>query len=274
MGRPPTQAASSDHSGDLSWDEAIRRVLAEEGGPLHYGEITDRIIASQLRRSLGATPKDSVATTLSLSLRDANSRYIKVARGVYALRSSGDTAQGPGKAQLAASQGDDPDEAGAVQAFGMFWERASVYWGKPRLFGRQNAASDNIDFSNQVGVYLLHDRDRVVYVGRAGDSLAARLKEHTIDRLKGRWDRFSWFGLRRAEENAQLSGGIVSWTQDVVIDTMEALLIESIAPPLNRKRGDNFSAVEYLQAVDPQIEAGRRRDLAHEILKGEVRMPE
>jgi hypothetical protein len=40
---------------------------------------------------------------------------------------------------------------------------------------------------------------------------------------------------------------------------MEALLIESLEPPLNRRRGDNFSGVEYIQAIDPQIEADRDR---------------
>jgi hypothetical protein len=86
--------------------------------------------------------------------------------------------------------------------------------------------------------------------------------------LGGRWDRFSWFGLRSVGNNAQLSDRIVSWSQEVVINTMEALLIESLEPPLNRKRGDNFSATEYLQAVDPQIEEQRRRAFAEEIIRG------
>jgi hypothetical protein len=51
-----------------------------------------------------------------------------------------------------------------------------------------------------------------------------------------------------------LLGEIVPWSQTVVIETLEALLIESLEPPLNRRRGDNFSAVEYLQGIDPEIE--------------------
>jgi hypothetical protein len=34
---------------------------------------------------------------------------------------------------------------------------------------------------------------------------------------------------------------------------MEALLIEGLEPPQNRKRGDDFSAVEYLQAENPKL---------------------
>jgi hypothetical protein len=69
-----------------------------------------------------------------------------------------------------------------------------------------------------------------------------RVSKHiTADRLGGRWDRFSWFGLRGARDNGELSDGEVAWNQDVVVETMEALLIESLEPPLNRRRGDNLS---------------------------------
>ncbi len=40
----------------------------------------------------------------------------------------------------------------------------------------------------------------------------------------------------------------------MLIATMEALLIESVEPAQNRRRGDDFRAVEFLQAVDPDIE--------------------
>jgi hypothetical protein len=44
---------------------------------------------------------------------------------------------------------------------------------------------------------------------------------------------------------------------DIVVTTMEALLIEGLEPPQNRRRGDDFRAVEYLQAEDPEM--GKRR---------------
>jgi hypothetical protein len=40
---------------------------------------------------------------------------------------------------------------------------------------------------------------------------------------------------------------------DVLIATMEALLIEGLEPPQNRKRGDDFNAVEFIQAENPVI---------------------
>ena len=57
------------------------------------------------------------------------------------------------------------------------------------------------------------------------------------------------------------------WNPDVVVETMEALLIESLEPPLNRRRGDNFSGVEYIQAVDPQIEATKEKALLDKLRK-------
>jgi hypothetical protein len=42
---------------------------------------------------------------------------------------------------------------------------------------------------------------------------------------------------------------------------MEALLIESVEPSQNRRRGDEFRAVEFLQAEDPEIELNKMRAL-------------
>jgi hypothetical protein len=46
---------------------------------------------------------------------------------------------------------------------------------------------------------------------------------------------------------------------------MEALLIEELEPPHNRRRGDDFRAVEYLQAEDPELERRRLSNLLDEI---------
>jgi hypothetical protein len=48
---------------------------------------------------------------------------------------------------------------------------------------------------------------------------------------------------------------------------MEALLIESLEPPLNRRRGDNFSGAEYIQAPDPQVEKTKNKMLLEKIAK-------
>ena len=50
-----------------------------------------------------------------------------------------------------------------------------------------------------------------------------------------------------------------------MIETLEALLIESLEPPLNRRRGDNFSGAEYVQVPDPEIERRQRKRFLAEI---------
>jgi hypothetical protein len=46
---------------------------------------------------------------------------------------------------------------------------------------------------------------------------------------------------------------------------MEALLIEGLEPPQNRRQGDGFNAVEFLQVTDPQIERDNKKDLLAEM---------
>ena len=54
-----------------------------------------------------------------------------------------------------------------------------------------------------------------------------------------------------------------------MIGTLEALLIESLEPPQNRKRGDDFSAVEYIQDVDPEL---REREIQNTLRSIEQKM--
>ena len=39
-----------------------------------------------------------------------------------------------------------------------------------------------------------------------------------------------------------------------IIPAVEAILIEALEPRQNRKRGDDLSAVEYIQKEDPEIQ--------------------
>ena len=122
----------------------------------------------------------------------------------------------------------------------MFWERSKVLWTpNPKILGQQQTNAVEVDFCDQKGVYLLHDAQGVVYVGRVTDqSLGRRLYQHTVDRLNGRWGRFSWFGVYRVNPDASLSknDGTASLDMDVVIVTIEAVLIEGLEPWQNRKR--------------------------------------
>ena len=247
-----------------TWEAAVAQVLLAAKQPLHYGEIADRVVAEQIKKSVGATPPATVAATLTRMLKDPACGITRVGKGYYT------SAVAIEEAASSAETGnpDDPSEAGALSAFGMYWRRDWVMWdSKPRILGRQSLAAEAVNFSDQVGVYLLHDRDRVIYVGRASDSIAVRLKVHTVDRLSGRWDRFSWFGLKGVDESGQLRDLVPQWDADVVVDTMEALLIESLEPPLNRRRGDNLGSLEYIQAEDPEIRKREKKRVLAEMAR-------
>jgi len=154
----------------------------------------------------------------------------------------------------------------------MFWERSKVNWSpsKPRLLGYRPKATIATDFYAQHGIYLLHDNQGVVYVGRATDrGLGLRLKEHTTDRLNGRWDRFSWFGVLPVTEAGTLNTGadFSGISVDTVTVTMEAVLIEALEPRQNRKRGDaNFEPIEFLQKEDPQFEINRKKAIVEQVI--------
>jgi hypothetical protein len=266
---------------DMGWHEAIVAVLGKSNEPMHYTDIADAIISQGLRTSVGATPANTVACYISYAKKQLGkeSPFDKTAPGYYCLRSVEQmapvsTSNTP--SEYAASM-NAPDEdaatiiveenkniTGLINALGMYWSRDKINWcsGTPKLLGKQTAGSQPVDFSDQHGVYLLYDRSEVIYVGRTTDQgIGIRLKQHTFDRLNGRWDRFSWFGVYPVSESGDLKKDEQQYDRQLLIATMEALLIESVEPSQNRRRGDEFRAVEFLQTEDPEIELNRMRAL-------------
>ena len=171
---------------ELSWREAIIEVLKGQDDPMHYAEIAQAILDRELKTAVGATPAASAAATISISFSEEgdNSPFVRVSRGYYTLRSPGVTASPEVEAPAEIEDG-----SGFINAFGMYWRRDRVLWkSSPMLLGQQQPGSTPVDFCGQTGVYLLHDGNRVVYVGRTiGQDLGARLRQHTVDRLNGRW---------------------------------------------------------------------------------------
>jgi hypothetical protein len=105
----------------------------------------------------------------------------------------------------------------------------------------QQSGSQQVDLAVEAGVYVLYDGNRVIYVGRVTEArLGQRLWDHTRDRLTGRWDRFSWFGVRKVQPSGKLSPTPRDIETATLIATMEALLIEGLEPPQNRRQGDGF----------------------------------
>lgn len=262
---------------ELKWTEAIMAVLQSSEEALHYTEIAQEIIDRGYRTSVGATPSNTVNAVLGSS--NLQPWVDKVSPGIYRLRKLGNSVTprpniapiDDDEADLLAQQEKEEheEEMGLINAFGMYWARNMVDWdSKLRIYGMQQGSDVRVDFSDQAGVYLLHDGSRTIYVGRAGEGrLGSRLLSHTRNRLTSRWDRFSWFGVRGVKSDGGLSAipnKLISI--DTLISTMEALLIEGLEPPQNRQRGEGFGATEFIQMEDPKLENKRRRDVLNQAL--------
>ena len=252
---------------ELTWKKAIEKVLEQAGSAMHYKDIAERIVALGLRKNIGATPAATVSANITSSIKKLgeDSPFKKVGKGEYMLATD--------KGTLHQTKADDEEteerQYEIVTSFGMFWRRNLVRWNtKPQLLGMQQIGAEPVDFCNQQGIYLLYDGREVIYVGRATDRpLGRRLYEHTLDRLSARWNRFSWFGLLPVSDKGSFQSLPDGYQPMKLIPALEAILIEALEPRQNRKRGDDLSAVEYLQQEDPEIEKQRVKDTIAALLK-------
>lgn len=255
---------------EKTWDDAIRKVLgdSESAAGLHYTEITQQILLRELYLTDGATPTATDSARISASIKSdgEKSPYVRVGPGIYALRSAAvgmpdkskessptlSSRAGPKEGGTAAPK---QDTAPLINAFGMYWKRDLVVWRpEPKLLGRQTFGASPVDFCQQKGIYILYDNHDVVYVGRSVDRpLGRRLYEHTGDHLGGRWNRFSWFGLLVVSPDGSLQALSLDTSLPGLVATLEALFIEILEPPRNRRRGDDLSDKEFIQGDDPEF---------------------
>ena len=155
-----------------------------------------------------------------------------------------------------------------IKNYGFLWERKYIFRGTG---GDGNAghlkgkASNNksADFREQIGVYVLYDRNQtIVYVGQAGNgnaSLFTRLKNHMDGALWNRWEYFSWVGFRDVNANGTLSNqqsvesSISGFHYSDALNEIEGVLIEVIEPKLNKQSGRLGGATEFFQVVDTRL---------------------
>ena len=252
----------------MTWIEAIRKVLEDSHEPLHYTDIAEEIARKDLRKKVGATPARTVNGVLTDSIKSEgdSSPFIKMTKGIYALRKQGDSAGGsvlPNSLQMPMQEEPNP----ILTSFGMFWRRINVAWKPtPQLLGSQGIVADPVDFYEQRGLYLLYDGREVLYVGRATERpLGKRLYEHTKDRMSARWDRFSWFGILPVSEKGKIGSQPETYSANMLIPSLEAILIESLEPRQNRQRGEDMADREYIQRIAPEIRKKRIKDMVDDI---------
>lgn len=255
----------------MTWKEAIIKVLVDEGSPLHYSDITRRIIENGYRKpnEMGKTPE----MTVNAQLTTNKHIFRKLGNGVFELLDGV-------KSEPSLIEHNDVllektteellsvEREHIIKNFGMFWGRDNVDWKTANLYGCQNGSSSNINFKEQVGIYLLHDAREVVYVGQAvKQPISKRLADHCKDRLNGRWDRFSWFGFYGVAEDGKLimdDFHNTNFSIENVANALEAILIEGLEPRQNRKAGNDFG-YEFLQATDPKIEKKKQKAIIEQL---------
>jgi hypothetical protein len=167
-----------------------------------------------------------------------------------------------------------------IKSFGFLWERKYIHRGSGGGGNsghlRGTAVSGVADFREQIGVYVLYDRNqKIVYVGQAGNgnaTLFTRLKNHMDGALWNRWEYFSWVGFRGVNADGSLSNqqsvtsSVSGFKYADALNEIEGILIEIIEPKLNKQAGKLKGATEYRQVIDPLVEEVTTADLRSEML--------
>jgi len=265
---------------ELGWKEAIEKVLNEEKEQLHYAEIAELVAQRGYKTSLGATPQRTVSSMLATDIKNEDSVFAKVDKGTYILKKFLKEASKKNETEVIIDKKEtqinrkkrDNNNNKIINAFGIYWNRNLVHWKSaiPDLLGIQQIGAKEVNFKDQKGIYLLHDSRETIYVGQAIEqTLGKRLRDHTTDRLAGRWDRFSWFGFYPVNEDGKLNldAQFKEFTIQDLGDILEAVLIESIEPRQNRKQGNSFIGLEFLQQEAPEIKQSRKKQMLEELSK-------
>ena len=177
----------------------------------------------------------------------------------------------------------DSEDNMLIQNYGLFWKESDVFWGSGggkagRLLGvpAGSTTAEPTDFREQSGVYVLYADYDMVYVGQAGvgkQKLFDRLKQHRRDALAERWNRFSWFGIRRVLTGGQLGAESEKKhpTLDVILNHIEAILIHSAEPKQSRQSGRFGEKVkQFLQLRDGAYLGPTQEEMIYDILMSRV----
>ena len=241
----------------MKWLDAIIDVLREAEAPMHYGDITEKIIKQGKRTVIGATPANSVCAAISKN----PDIFEKTDAGTYALCSTFDYAKWKGEDTTTENEEEasldteitKESRKTIIKAFGKHWQREKIDWSttKPSLWGRQTSKSQPVDFKTVRGVYMLLNDNQLIYVGVAvKESIAKRLKDHTKDRHSTCWNRFSWFSFDGVNQNGTIRKvNTFSVKIDDVAKAVEAIIIEGVDPHRNGRGGDYLKGREYKQLL-------------------------
>ena len=251
---------------EMTWEQAVVQVLEDAVEPMYYGYIAEEILRLGLKTTVGKTPNYTVAGVISRMISRGAGNIVKIRPGFFRIEQQPTASPTEEDDELDAT---DAAQNLAVVAYGLDWARDKVDWKSYALLG-YDATYDAIDpdpsqvinFADQQGVYLLHSWQSVVYVGKTTareGGLFQRLRTHHQRQVwSGKWERFSWFGIRRVSEEGDMIDGPDVASKEVVSALMESVLIETLRPSFNQQQG-NYMGALYRQAIDPSIALAQAR---------------
>lgn len=214
---------------ELTWKNAIIKVFQDnQDTSLHYKEITRQIVEKNYRTNLGKTPAD----TVNAQLTTRPDLFKKEGNGFFSLMQDIDDNTVCKKEKV---------DHVILRNYGLKWKKSDVDWSDNTLYGKSKSTKKHFDFAEQIGIYVLYDENKIVYIGQSVDSsIFTRLKDHK--KKKAGWDKFSWFGFYDVDIQTQKVSKTTNCfptTKDIA-DALEAILIELLKPELNEKKGNNL----------------------------------
>lgn len=140
-----------------------------------------------------------------------------------------------------------------IRNYGLEWER-DVALKNGGLIGRDKTGLQ-VDFGDQIGLYVLRKGEKSVYVGKAGTdgtngTIVGRLYSHYLNPEKTRkWDNFSWFGIYDVNRRSRdlIYDPVIRGKATALIGDIEALLIYLLDPELNRWSGKHRHMTQFMQ---------------------------
>lgn len=231
---------SQETKKQMTWLDAILKVLESSKSPMHYTKIWDNIRDKHyIKCENNCNPEITVNNYIQ-----ANKELIVQFgdRGCYILKKHLDASI---KKYLELTI---PPQQSVIRAFGTMWSRKKFVQNNYSLLGKLATCkkSPQIDLSKERGIYVLYDGYNIVYVGQTANPIVGRLKAHIKDAKQ--WDTFSWYGIDEILENGQISQEkILCMTTKTLIEAFEAAMILATNPRHNKTRGNHVRGQEYQQ---------------------------
>ena len=224
----------------MTWIDAILKVLEGTKNPMHYTKIWD-VIRDKHYRECDANTNPEII--VNVNIQQNKDKIVSFGdKGCYILKKNIDTNI---KKYL---EQNIPYQRCIIGAYGRMWSRAKFEQKKYAMIGKLTNAKKTqpVNLFTERGIYVLYKGYEIVYVGQTTNPIAGRLKAHTKGNIQ--WDSFSWYGIDNVLGNGQIcKEKVLCFSPNALIEALEAVMIIATDPCFNKQRGNNVRGQEYQQ---------------------------